>query len=85
MIVVVVVVIIIAIVLRQLLSFFSRGYHDHDLKGILLLRDVLRRVGLWLQLRWHMPWHHLTSKATSRALAGCAARMSHLKFGNRRE
>jgi hypothetical protein len=49
--VVIVMVIDVAIVLRQLLSFFrcflsifSRRYHDHDLKGILHLRNVLRRV-----------------------------------------
>jgi hypothetical protein len=49
--VVIVVVVDVAIVLRQLLSFFrcflsifSRRYHDHDLKGILHLRNVLRRV-----------------------------------------
>jgi hypothetical protein len=48
MIIVIVVVVIVAIVLRQLLSifrcflsFFSHKYHDHDLKGILLLRNVL--------------------------------------------
>jgi hypothetical protein len=44
------------------------------------LRNVLRRVGLWLRLRWHIPWCKLTSGLTSNALAGCAARMNHLKF-----
>jgi uncharacterized membrane protein YhaH (DUF805 family) len=66
------------------LSFFSRRYHDHDLKGILLLRNILRRVGLWLPLRWHISWHHLTSGMTSSALADCAVRTNHLKFGNMR-
>jgi hypothetical protein len=80
--VVIVVVVIVAIVLWQLLSFISRIYHDHDLKGILLLRNILRRVGLQLQLRWHIPWHHLTNWLTPSALMSCAARMNHLKFGN---
>jgi hypothetical protein len=90
--VVVVVVFIVAIILRQLLSFFhcfliffSRKYHHHDLKGILLLRNVLRRIGLRLRLRWHIPWRHQTSGLTSSALVGCAATTNHLKFGNRRE
>jgi hypothetical protein len=46
--------IIIVIILRWLLSFlsvFSCWYHDHDLEGVLLLRNMLRRVGLWLWLR----------------------------------
>jgi hypothetical protein len=91
MIIVVVIVVIVAIVLQQLLSFFycflgfSHRYHDHDLKGILLLRNVLRRVRLWLLLRWHISWRHLTSGLTYNALADCVARMNHLKFGNRRK
>jgi uncharacterized membrane protein YhaH (DUF805 family) len=46
--IIILVVIIIVIVPWQLLSFlgvFSHRYHDHDLKGILLLRNVLRRLG----------------------------------------
>jgi hypothetical protein len=56
--VLIVMVIIVAIVLRQLLSFchcflsvFSCRYHDHDLKRILLLRNILRRVMLRLLVR----------------------------------
>jgi hypothetical protein len=81
-------IIVVVVVLRELLSFlsvFSYWYHDHDLKGIHHLRNVQRRVGLRLRLRWHISWHHLTSGLTSSALTGCAVRMNHLKFGNRRE
>jgi hypothetical protein len=81
-------IVTVVVILQQLLSFLSvlsHKYHDQDLKGILLMRNVLRRVGLQLLLRWHIPWHHLTSGLTSRALAGSAARMNHLKVGNRRE
>jgi hypothetical protein len=81
-------VVVVVIILRQLLSFlhvFSRRYHGHDLKGVLLLRKILRRVGLRLWLRWYIPWCQLTSGLTSNALAGCAVRMNHLTFGNRRE
>jgi hypothetical protein len=85
MIIIIVMVVIVAIVLRELLSFFSCRYHNHDLKGILLPRNVLRRVKLWLQLWWHISWCQLTSGLTSSALAGCAKRMNHLKFRNRRE
>jgi hypothetical protein len=85
MLIVVIMVVVVAIVLWQLLRFFSRKYHNHDLKGILLLRNVLQRVRLWLLLRWHIPWRHLTSGLTSSALVGCATRMNHLKFGNMRE
>jgi hypothetical protein len=92
MIIVIVVVVVVDIVLWQLLSFFyrflsffSRMYHNHDLKGILLLRKVLRRVRLRLWLRWYIPWHQLTSGLTYSALTGCAARMNHLKFRNRRQ
>jgi hypothetical protein len=60
-------------------------YHDHDLKGVLLLRNILRRVVLWLLLRRHISWRNLTDWLTSSALAGCAARMNYLKFGNMRE
>jgi hypothetical protein len=77
-------VIVMAIILRQLLSFlhfFSCWYRDHDLKEVLLLR----RIGLRRRLRWHIPWHQLTSGMMSSALAGCVARTNHLKFGNRRE
>jgi hypothetical protein len=45
------VVIVVDIVLWQLLSFlrvYSHRYHDHDLEGNLLLKNVLRRVGLRL-------------------------------------
>jgi hypothetical protein len=45
---------IIIIILWQLLSFlsvFSCWYRDHDLEGILLLKNMLRRVGLRLWLR----------------------------------
>jgi hypothetical protein len=51
-------IVVMVIILWQQLSFFcvfSRRYHDHDLKGVLLLRNVLRRVGLWLWLRWYIP------------------------------
>jgi hypothetical protein len=92
MIIVIVVVVVVAIVLRQQLSFFRRflrffshQYHDNNLKGIFLLRNILRRVRLWLRLRWHISWCHLTSGLMSSALVGCAVRMNHLKFGNRRE
>jgi hypothetical protein len=61
MLIVVIMVVVVAIVLWQLLRFFSRKYHNHNLKGILLLRSVLQRVGLWLLLRWHIPWRYLTS------------------------
>jgi uncharacterized membrane protein YhaH (DUF805 family) len=81
-------VIIVVVILRQLLSFlsvFSHRYHDHNHEGILLLRNILRRVRLWLWLRWHIPWCQLTSGLTNSALAGCAVTTNHLKFGNRRE
>jgi hypothetical protein len=45
---------IIVVVMQQLLSFtsvFSYWYRDHYLEGILLLRNMLKRVGLWLWLR----------------------------------
>jgi hypothetical protein len=39
------------------LSFcvFSRRYRDYYIKVVLLLRNIMRRVGLWLRLRWHIP------------------------------
>jgi hypothetical protein len=46
---------------------------------------VLRGVGLWLWLGWHIPWCKLSSGLTSSDLLGCAVSTSHLKFGNRRE
>jgi hypothetical protein len=45
---------IIIIVQRQLLSFlsvFTCWYCDHNLEGVLLMRNILRRVGQWLWLR----------------------------------
>jgi cellulose synthase/poly-beta-1,6-N-acetylglucosamine synthase-like glycosyltransferase len=92
MVIVVVIVVVVAIVLRQLLSFFafflsffSHRYHDHDLKRILLLRNILRRVKMRVLLRWHISWDHLTNWLMSSALAGYAVRTNNLKFGNRRE
>jgi hypothetical protein len=49
---------VMVIVLRQMLSFlcvFSYRYRDHNLKGVLLLRNVLRGVSLRLWRRWHIP------------------------------
>jgi hypothetical protein len=49
---------VMVIVLRQLLSFlhvFSYRYHDHNLEGVLPLRNVLKGVGLRLWWRWHIP------------------------------
>jgi hypothetical protein len=49
---------VMVIVLRQMLSFlrvFSYRYRDHNLKGVLLLRNVLRGVRLRLWRRWHIP------------------------------
>jgi ABC-type bacteriocin/lantibiotic exporter with double-glycine peptidase domain len=51
-------VIIVVVILWQFLSFlrvFSRRYRDYYIKVVLLLRNVLRRVGLRLWLRWHIP------------------------------
>jgi hypothetical protein len=42
---------VMVVILRQLLSFlhvFSCQYHDHNLKGVLPLRNEMRGVGLWL-------------------------------------
>jgi hypothetical protein len=50
---------VMVVILRQLLSFlsfFSYWYRDHNLKGVLPLRNVLRGVGLRLWLRWHISW-----------------------------
>jgi hypothetical protein len=81
-------VIAVVVILRQLLSFlivFYCRYRDHNLEGILLLRNVLRRVGMRLWLKWHIPWCQLTSGLTSSTLVGYATRRNRLKFGNRRE
>jgi hypothetical protein len=83
-----IVIVVVVVILRQLLKFlsvFSCWYRDHDLEGILVLSNVLKRVGLQLWLRWHISWRHLTSGLTSSALEGCATRMNHLKFENMRE
>jgi hypothetical protein len=48
------VVVVVVVILQQLLSFlsvFSYWYRDHDLDRVLLLRNVLRRVGLRLGRR----------------------------------
>jgi hypothetical protein len=66
---------------RCSLRFLSLKCHDHNLEWFLLLR----RVVLWLLLRWHIPWRQLTNWQTSSSLAGCVVRMNHLKIGNRRE
>jgi hypothetical protein len=76
------------IVLRQLLSFlcvFSCQYRDHNLEGVLRLRDILRAVGLQLWRRWYIPGRQLSSGLTLGALLGYMTRKNHLKFGNRRE
>jgi hypothetical protein len=60
-------IVVVVIILWQLLSFlrvFSYRYHDHDLDGVLSLRNILRRVGLWLLQRWYIPWCLLTSRLT---------------------
>jgi hypothetical protein len=44
-------IVVVVIVLQKLLSFlcvFSCRYRDHNLEGVLPLRNVLRGVGLWL-------------------------------------
>jgi hypothetical protein len=79
---------VMVVILRQLLCFlrvFSCRYCDHNLKRVLPLRNVLRGVGLWLWLGWHIPWRKLSSGLTSSALLGYAASTRHLKFENRRE
>jgi hypothetical protein len=50
---------VVVIVLQQLLSFlrvFSCRYHDHNLEGVLPMRNVLSGVRLRLWLGWHIPW-----------------------------
>jgi hypothetical protein len=50
---------VMVIVLRHMLSFlrvFPCRYCDHNLEGVLPLRNVLRGVGLWLWLGWHITW-----------------------------
>jgi hypothetical protein len=52
------VVIVVVIILWQLLSFlrvFSYRYCDHNLEGVLPLRNILRGVGLRLWRGWHIP------------------------------
>jgi hypothetical protein len=78
----------VVVVLRQLLSFlcvFSCQYYDHNLEGVLPLRNVLRGVRLRLWRRWYIPGRQLSSGLTSSALSAYMTRMNHLKFGNRRE
>jgi hypothetical protein len=56
--IVVFLLIVMVIVLRQLLNFlrvFSCRYCDHNLEGVLPLRNVLRGVGLWIWRRWYIP------------------------------
>jgi hypothetical protein len=51
---------VMVIVLWHLLSFlrvFPYRYCDHNLEGVLPLRNVLRGVVLRLWLGWHIPWH----------------------------
>jgi hypothetical protein len=76
------------VVLLQLLSFlrvFSCQYRDHNLNGVLPLRNALRGVGLRLWLGWHIPWRKLSSGLAFSTLPGSVVTTSHLKFGNRRE
>jgi hypothetical protein len=50
-------IIIVVVVLQKLLSFlcaFSCRYHDHNLEGVLPLRNVLRGVRLRLWRRWYI-------------------------------
>jgi hypothetical protein len=81
-------IVVVVVVLRQLLSFlrvFSCWYRDHNLEVVLLLRNVLRGVELRLWWGWYIPGRQVTNGQTPSALAGCATRMNHLKFGNMRE
>jgi hypothetical protein len=81
-------VVVVVVFLRQLLSFlcvFSYRYRDHNLEGVLPLRNILKGVRLRLWRRWYIPGCQLSSGLTSNALSGCTMRMNHLKFGNRRE
>jgi hypothetical protein len=51
-------IIVVVVVLWQLLSFlrvFFHRYYDHNPKGVLPLRNVLRRIRLWLWQRWYIP------------------------------
>jgi hypothetical protein len=81
-------IVVVVIIPRQLLNFlrvFSCRYRDHNLKGVLLLRNVLRGVGLRLWRRWYIPRRQLSSGLISSALPDCMTRTNQLKFGNRRE
>jgi hypothetical protein len=81
-------IVVVVIVLRQLLSFlcvFSYQYHDHNLEGVLPLRNAQRGVRLWLWQRWYIPGCQLSNGMTSSAPLGCTTRMNYLKFGNMRE
>jgi hypothetical protein len=81
-------IVVVVVVRRQLLlfcrcslRFLSLRYHNHNLEWFILLR----RVVVWLLLRWHVHWCQQTNWQMSSALPGCAASTSHLKFRNRRE
>jgi hypothetical protein len=81
-------VIVVVVILPQLLSFlcvFSYRYHDHNLEGVLPLRNVLRGVGLWLWQRRYILGRQLSSELTFSALPGYTTRTNHVKFGNKRE
>jgi hypothetical protein len=74
---------VIVIVLQQLLSFlcvFSCQYHDHNLEGVLPLKNVLRGVGLQLWRWWYIPGRQLSSGLTSSARPGCTTRMNHVNL-----
>jgi hypothetical protein len=76
-------IVVVVVILWQLLSFlhvFTFRYRDHNLEGVLPLRNVLRGVGLRLWQRWYIPRRQLSS-----ALPDYTMRMNHLKFGNKRE
>jgi hypothetical protein len=50
---------VMVVVLRHMLSFlrvFPCRYCDHNLEGVLPLRNMLKGVRLWLWLGWHIPW-----------------------------
>jgi hypothetical protein len=50
---------VMVIILWHLLSFlhvFPCRYCDHNLEGVIPLRNVLRGVGLRLWLGWHILW-----------------------------
>jgi hypothetical protein len=89
---VIVVVVVVLIILWQLLifcccslGFMSLRCHNHNLKGLLLLRNILWRDVMWLLLGWHIPWCQLSNWHALSPLAGCVARTNHLKFGNMRD